>query len=107
MKAFAALSLMLCLTACLSNDAQKAKQMLKLFHCNGIESSQMQHNSVTQYFEQSLYSSKSKAESYIEKYENGEEPAEMPLYDAVTQQYDLYKSACQNLGGIPAKESSS
>ncbi|ATO18280.1 hypothetical protein BS636_00600 [Acinetobacter sp. LoGeW2-3] len=106
MKALAALSLTLLLTACMSNDVQKAENTLKLFHCTGIESSQMQHNSVTQYYEHSLYSSKSKAESYIEQYKNGEESFEIPLSEVVTQQYELYKSACQNLGGIPAKEPS-
>lgn len=104
MKAFVMLSLSLLITACSSNEAQKAKQMLKLFHCNGIESSQVQHTGISQYFEHALYSSKSKAESYLKQYENGAQPAEMPLYEAVAQQYDLYKAACQHLGGIPAKE---
>lgn len=106
MKALAALSLTLLLTACMSSDAQKAEHILKLFHCTGIQSSQMPHNSVTQYYEQSLYSSKSKAESYIEQYKNGEESFEISLSEIVNQQYELYKSACQNLGGIPAKQSS-
>ncbi|MEB5929000.1 hypothetical protein [Acinetobacter schindleri] len=106
MKALAVLSLTLLLTACMSHDAQKAEHILKLFHCKGIEPSQMQHNSVTQYYEHSLYSSKSKAEAYIEQYKNGEESFEIPLSEIVNHQYELYKSACQNLGGIPAKESS-
>jgi len=97
MKALAVLSLTLLLTACMSHDAQKAEHILKLFHCKGIEPSQMQHNSVTQYYEHSLY---------IEQYKNGEESFEISLSEIVNQQYELYKSACQNLGGIPAKESS-
>lgn len=104
MKALAVLIATLLLTACTSKDVRKAEHVLELFQCTNIESSQVAHTGISQYYEQSLYSSKNKATSYIEQYKNGQTTFDIPLTDMVEQQYELYKSACQNLGGIPLKK---
>ena len=62
--------------------------------------SAMAHSPITSYHEQLLHSAKQKAENYIESYKNGETLFDIPLSAVVEQQYDIYKDACQNLGGI-------
>ncbi|HDV0752360.1 TPA: hypothetical protein RHI50_001889, partial [Acinetobacter baumannii] len=47
--------------------------------------------------------SKEKATSYVESYKNGEELFAMPLDEVVEQQYQLYKAACDSLGGVSAQ----
>jgi hypothetical protein len=47
--------------------------------------------------------SKEKATSYVESYKNGEELFDMPLDEVVKQQYQLYKAACDSLGGVSAQ----
>ena len=86
----------------MSGDLKKSEQLLQNFQCSQIEMSQMSHTSMTDYYQHSLYSSKSKAESYIEHYQQGDKLFDIPLSEVVQQQYDLYKDACQNLGGILA-----
>ncbi|RZG64952.1 hypothetical protein EXE25_15385 [Acinetobacter bouvetii] len=91
-----------------SRDIKKAEKLLNSFHCSNIESSQMAHSPITSYHEQLLHSAKQKAENYIESYKNGETLFDIPLSAVVEQQYDIYKDACQNLGGIsqePEQES--
>lgn len=83
-----------------SRDIKKAEKLLTHFQCGNIESTQMAHSPITSYHEQSLHSSKQKAAGYIESYKNGEKLFNIPLTAVIEQQYDIYKEACQNLGGI-------
>ncbi|MGE8538756.1 MAG: hypothetical protein ACN6NI_05685 [Acinetobacter sp.] len=92
----------LLLAGCMSGDLKKSEQLLQNFQCAKIEMAQMPHTSMTDYYQHSLYSSKSKAESYIEHYQQGDKLFDIPLSEVVQQQYDLYKDACQSLGGILA-----
>ena len=95
----------LLLAGCMSSDLKKSEQLLQNFQCSQIEMSQMSHTSMTDHYQHSLYSTKSKAEAYIEHYHQGEKLFDIPLSEVVQQQYELYKSACQSLGGIlPASE---
>ena len=89
----------------MSSDLKKSEQLLQNFHCAKVDTAQVPHNSMTDYYQQMLYSSKSKVEAYIEHYHQGEKLFDIPLSEVVQQQYELYKDACQNLGGIlPASE---
>ena len=83
-----------------SSELKKSEGMMKNFECTNIENNQIPHNSVTSYFESSLYSSKQKASTYIENYKNGEKDFDIPLHEVIEQQFVVYKEACQNLGGI-------
>ncbi|MEH1035452.1 hypothetical protein V7H47_17925, partial [Acinetobacter baumannii] len=60
-------------------------------------------SSINSYYQQSLAVSKEKATSYVESYKNGEELFAMPLDEVVEQQYQLYKAACDSLGGVSAQ----
>ena len=100
MKALTALCSTLILTGCFSNDLHHAEQLLSKFHCSNIESSQMSHGGVTQYYQQSLASSKAKAESYVKHYQDGDEIFDISLTEVIEQQYELYNAACQSLGGL-------
>lgn len=98
----------LLLAGCMSSDLKKSEQLLRNFHCAKVDTAQMPHSSMTDYYQQMLYSSKSKVESYIKQYHQGEKLFDLPLHEVVEQQYALYKDACQNLGGIlPASENTS
>ncbi|MQW93342.1 hypothetical protein GFH30_04045 [Acinetobacter wanghuae] len=100
MKALTVLCFMLILTGCFSRDLNHAEQLLSQFHCSKIENSQMSHGGVTQYYQQSLFSSKAKAENYVQHYKDGDSELEISLTEVVEQQYELYKAACQSLGGL-------
>ncbi|ANF81376.1 hypothetical protein A3K93_03655 [Acinetobacter sp. NCu2D-2] len=100
MKALTALCSTLILTGCFSNDLHHAEHLLSKFHCTNIDSSQMSHGGVTQYYQQSLFSSKAKAENYVQHYKDGDSELEISLTEVVEQQYELYKAACQSLGGL-------
>ncbi|HJF28082.1 MAG TPA: hypothetical protein K8V79_07535 [Acinetobacter lwoffii] len=104
MKTITALLGSILLAGCMSSDLKKSEQMLDNFRCTKIETSQMSNNAVTDYYQQSLYSTKAKAESYIQQYQQGQKLFDIPLTEVVQQQYDLYKDACQNLGGILATQ---
>lgn len=98
----------LLLAGCLSSDLKKSEQLLQDFQCAKIELSQMPHSSMNDYYQHSLHSTKSKVEAYIEQYHQGEKLFDIPLVEVVQQQYELYKDACQNLGGIlPSSENQS
>jgi len=47
--------------------------------------------------------SKDKATTYVESYKEGEELFAMPLDEVVKKQYELYKAACDSLGGVSAQ----
>ena len=49
-----------------SKDIKKAESLFIQFKCTNIESTQIPHSSLNSYYEQSLYSSKKKAGSYID-----------------------------------------
>lgn len=83
-----------------SSEIKKAEKLLSQFQCNNIESAHMTHSSITSFHEQKLASSKQKVVSYIDQYKDGYKLFSIPLTDVVDQQYIIYKSACQNLGGI-------
>lgn len=83
-----------------SSEIKKAEKLLSQFQCNNIESAHMTHSSITSFHEQKLASSKQKVVSYIDQYKDGDKLFSIPLTDVVDQQYIIYKSACQNLGGI-------
>ncbi|EPO0862968.1 hypothetical protein ACV0M2_001869, partial [Acinetobacter baumannii] len=65
--------------------------------------SEISTSSINSYYQQSLAVSKEKATSYVESYKNGEELFAMPLDEVVEQQYQLYKAACDSLGGVSAQ----
>lgn len=103
MKPLAIFALIILLAGCStssSRDIKKAEKLLENFQCGNIESSQMTHSPITSYHEQSLSSSRQKAESYIQSYKDGDKLFSTPLSSVIEQQYHLYKEACQNLGGI-------
>ena len=83
-----------------SREIKKAEVVLNQFQCKNIETSQLHHNAVTSFHERSLSVSKDKATSYIESYKNGEALFHIPLDQVVQQQYEIYKSACEALGGV-------
>lgn len=84
----------------LSPEIKRAEHVLAQFKCHNIESRQISHSPIMVYHEQSLAGSKEKARHYIEQYKNGEKLFHIPLDDMVKEQYEMYKSACQALGGI-------
>ena len=91
------------LTGCLfgkSNEVKRAEKVLQSFQCNNIESSELANSSISNFYQQSLAVNKEKAASYIEQYKNGEDLFDIPLDEVVKQKYQLYKQACQALGGI-------
>ena len=75
-----------------------------IFKCNNIESTQITHSDINTYHQQSLGATKAKVRSYIENYKDGEAELDMPLDEVVAQQYQLYKAACESLGGISPDE---
>ncbi len=83
-----------------SREIKKAEVILNQFECKNIEKSQLNHSAITSYHERSLSVSKEKASSYVQSYKEGEEIFLIPLDQIVQQQYDIYKSACEALGGI-------
>lgn len=103
MKTLILLAGIILLTGCTlgsSRDVKHAEKMLAYFQCNKIESAQMTHSSITSFHEQSLASSRQKAESYVQSYKEGEELFDVPLTDVIKDQYLIYQEACQHLGGI-------
>lgn len=86
-----------------TKDIKKAEQMFIQFQCGNIESTQIPHSAITSHYEQTLYSSKQKANEYIKSYKDGNKIFDISLEEVVKQQYVLYKEACQNLGGIAKK----
>ncbi|MEB3767658.1 hypothetical protein [Acinetobacter sp. MD2] len=102
MKFLALLGCTFFLTGCLfgtSNEIKKSEQLLKQFHCENIEQ-QGSSSPINSYHEQTLNIAKQKSEDYVQSYKNGDQLFKMPLDEVVGQQYQLYKDACQSLGGI-------
>ena len=108
MKVLLLLVTCLSLTACIfgqSSEVKRAEKILQNFQCNNIESNQLATSSITNFHQQALAVNKEKAATYIEQYKNGEDLFDIPLDEVVQQKYQLYKQACQALGGVSsAKE---
>lgn len=105
-KMISGLSLSLLLSACAlggSSEIQQAEKLLQQFQCHNIETLQMQHSPLNSFYQQSLAASREKVETYIESYKAGDELFDVPLRDVVQQQFQLYTSACEALGGIHLK----
>ncbi|MBV6586274.1 hypothetical protein JMA24_17865 [Acinetobacter baumannii] len=106
MKIFFVLVPFVFLTGCIfgqSSEVKRAEKLLNNFQCKNIETSEISTSSINSYYQQSLAVSKEKATSYVEIYKNGEELFAMPLDEVVEQQYQLYKAACDSLGGVSAQ----
>ncbi|MDV7559785.1 hypothetical protein R4576_11180 [Acinetobacter baumannii] len=106
MKIFFVLVPFVFLTGCIfgqSSEVKRAEKLLNNFQCKNIETSEISTSSINSYYQQSLAVSKEKATSYVENYKNGEELFAMPLDEVVEQQYQLYKAACDSLGGVSAQ----
>ncbi len=106
MKIFCVLVPFVFLTGCIfgqSSEVKRAEKLLNNFQCKNIETSEISTSSINSYYQQSLAVSKEKATSYVESYKNGEELFAMPLDEVVEQQYQLYKAACDSLGGVSAQ----
>lgn len=104
------LSLFLLLTGCAlgtSKEIKSAEKLLSQFECKNIESTQLAHSPITSYHERALALSREKASAYIDSYKSGDVLFKIPLDHVVQQQYDVYKSACEALGGVQNNESSS
>ena len=83
-----------------SSEIKRAEKMLEYFQCKNIEVHDMPQSSINTFHQQSLAVSKQKASSYIEQYKEGDTLFDIPLDQVIEQQYQLYKSACQSLGGV-------
>jgi len=103
MKTSFSLSAIVLLTGCTigtSSEIKTAEKLLQHFQCNNVETSQLTHSPITSFHQRTLNTSKERAKNYIKGYESGDYIYDMPLDEAVKQQFDIYKSACQSLGGI-------
>ncbi|MBU3084241.1 hypothetical protein [Acinetobacter seifertii] len=106
MKIFFVLVPFVFLTGCIfgqSSELKRAEKLLNNFQCKNVETSEMPTSSINSYYQQTLAVSKDKANSYVESYKNGEELFDMPLDEVVKKQYELYKAACDSLGGVSMK----
>ena len=103
------LGLSLILTACAigtSSEIKSAEKLLNQFECKNIESAELAHSPITSYHERALAVSREKASSYIDSYKSGDVLFKIPLDHVIQQQYDVYKSACEALGGIQSENTS-
>ncbi|EXR33045.1 MAG TPA: hypothetical protein DEA77_09715 [Acinetobacter nosocomialis] len=94
------------LTGCIfgqSSELKRAEKLLNNFQCKNVETSEMPTSSINSYYQQTLAVSKDKATSYVQSYKEGEELFAMPLDEVVKKQYELYKAACDSLGGVSAQ----
>ncbi|AZC03666.1 hypothetical protein J671_3031 [Acinetobacter sp. 1130196] len=94
------------LTGCIfgqSSELKRAEKLLNNFQCKNVETSEMPTSSINSYYQQTLAVSKDKATTYVESYKEGEELFAMPLDEVVKKQYELYKAACDSLGGVSAQ----
>lgn len=107
MKTSFLLSATILLTGCAigtSSEIKSAEKLLNQFNCSKIETTQLTHSAITSYHEHSLAVSKEKAQSYIDSYKSGDELFKIPLSEVIQQQFDVYKEACESLGGVQQKQ---
>lgn len=83
-----------------SHEIKKAEKLLSQFECKNVDTNAITHSAITSYHEKSLNASKQKVTTYISDYKAGQVLFDMPLQDVVQQQYQIYRDACQSLGGI-------
>lgn len=83
-----------------SKEIKQAEKLLQSFDCQNIERDQADHSSMTSYHEQVLASSKQKAQSYVESYQQGDQIFDLPLPEVIETQLQSYTAACQSLGGV-------
>lgn len=88
-----------------SSEIKSAEKLLSQFECKNIESTELAHSPITSYHERALAVSREKASGYIDRYKSGDVLFKIPLDNVVQQQYDVYKSACESLGGIQSETS--
>lgn len=103
MKPYLALFSFCFLSACsisLSKEIKQAEKLLQYFDCQNIERDQADHSSMTNFHEQALASSKQKAQSYLESYQQGDKIFDLPLPEVIETQLQSYTAACQSLGGV-------
>lgn len=106
MKTSFLLSVIILLTGCAlgtSREIKTAEKLLNQFQCNNIETTELAHSAINIYHEHALSASKEKAIEYIESYKSGDELFKIPLDEVVQQQYDIYKTACESLGGVQSQ----
>lgn len=87
-----------------SSEVKRAEKILQQFQCHNIETNQLAASSINSFYEQSMAVNKEKATSYVEQYKNGEDLFDIPLDEVVQQKYQLYKQACQALGGVASSK---
>lgn len=71
-----------------SKEIKQAEKLLQSFDCQNIERDQADH------------SSKQKAQSYVESYQQGDQIFDLPLPEVIETQLQSYTAACQSLGGV-------
>lgn len=95
--------LSLMLSACVfghSKEIKASEALLDAFECKNIETQNIVSSPMNSYHHQILASSKEKASEYLAHYKNGNILFELPLSEVIEQQYELYTTACENLGGL-------
>lgn len=90
-----------------SKDIKVAEKLLHQFECKNIESADLVHSPINSFHQRSLSLTKEKVTSYIESYKSGDILFEIPLNEIVQQQFNVYKSACESLGGIQTEDAPS
>ncbi len=103
MKTSFLLSVIILLTGCAlgtSREIKTAEKLLNQFQCNNIETTELAHSAINIYHEQSLAASKQKATKYIESYKSGQKLFKIPLDEVILQQFEIYTTACESLGGV-------
>lgn len=103
MKTLFLLSVLILLTGCAlgtSREIKTAEKILNQFQCNNIETTELAHTAINIYHEQALASSKQKAIKYVQSYKMGQNLFKIPLDEVIQQQYEIYTTACESLGGI-------
>ncbi|AYO55296.1 hypothetical protein [Acinetobacter wuhouensis] len=97
------LSVIILLTGCslgTSREIKTAEKLLNQFQCNNIETNELAHSAINIYHEHALSTSKQKAVQYVESYKLGQALFKIPLDEVVQQQYEIYTTACESLGGV-------
>lgn len=107
MKTSFLLSVIILLTGCAlgtSREIKTAEKILNQFQCNNIETTELAHSAINIYHQRSLAVSKDKATEYIQSYKSGNELFKIPLHEVVQQQYEMYATACESLGGVKSQD---
>lgn len=106
MKLILVFTLLSLLSGCVighSSEIKRAEKILHKFECLNIDTQQIQTSSINNYHFRSLSITRERAMNYMESYKNGHEIFAIPLDEVIAQQYFLFKTACQSLGGVSNK----